>query len=140
MLYLLYLLAFVASTLALSLNVTDPDDIPQYCNPIDPGTAPISSPWSLDAFKNDPQYSLSAWTAQVPAGYFSGFTNFNTTIHYPDSYLGVYTLDNYSPDDCAAVCDQTVGCLSFNLYVVRSPTLVSCCSLSSIANIIDIND
>lgn len=40
-----------------------------------------------------------------------------------NSYIGLYTLTAYNPQDCAAKCDDTDLCTSFNIYIERDPSL-----------------
>ena len=37
--------------------------------------------------------------------------------------MGLYTLKSFDTLDCASKCDQAPGCVAFNLYVERDPSL-----------------
>jgi hypothetical protein len=55
------------------------------------------------------------------------------------SYLGYKTLDKYDPIECASVCDQQEGCVAFNLYFERDPSVkpnsTNCPNPPSVTNI-----
>ena len=40
-----------------------------------------------------------------------------------NSYIGLYTLTSYNAQECAAKCDDTDLCTSFNIYIERDPSL-----------------
>lgn len=51
------------------------------------------------------------------------------------SYLGLHVLDTYNWTACAAFCDCTDLCTSFNLYAERDPSLNPCRNDSSAATV-----
>ena len=109
---------------------TTPED-GTYCgfiNPEDP-CAPqptgsgqtITSPDSVDAFVNNAPFQAIASSAATPSGYAQVFSNLNASTS-ANSYIGLYTLPSYSPAMCAAYCDNTTSCTSFNIYIERDPS------------------
>lgn len=52
--------------------------------------------------------------------------------------MGLYTLTEYDTLGCASQCDQASGCVAFNMYVERDPSLnanaVSCPNPPSTTN------
>lgn len=108
-----------------------------YCgfiNPLDPcspqpdGYGPVPSPDTPDAFLADPtlqSLALSAPTS-VPAAdgkqYSQVFKNLKGATS-AQSYIGLRVLNEYSVKTCAAYCDCTELCTSFNIYIERDPSL-----------------
>lgn len=79
---------------------------------------------SAAEFRADPTIASVASNANpAPTGYYQNFKNLggaNSAINY----LG-YTVVNtgYDVDYCAAKCTSKAGCLSFNIYFERDPTV-----------------
>ena len=38
-------------------------------------------------------------------------------------YMGLYTLKSYDVLGCASKCDQASGCVAFNMYLERDPSV-----------------
>jgi hypothetical protein len=80
----------------------------------------------------------AALPVNVPQGYSLAFSNLNASSQ-TTSYLGFKTIDSYDPAQCASICDQQVGCIAFNLYFERDPTLspntTNCPNPPSLTNI-----
>ncbi|ESZ96472.1 hypothetical protein SBOR_3094 [Sclerotinia borealis F-4128] len=86
------------------------------------GAGPTSTPDTAEAFLADHQYNAFASSAATPQGYdlaFSGLQGSSQTT----SYLGYKTLDSYDTVDCASYCDQQDGCIAFNIYLERDPSV-----------------
>lgn len=116
---------FLSSLAAASL-IRD-EAINYKCRTNPNGTAPISNPYSADAFLADPEYSYLANNASAPDGFTKSFADMNASVQDP-SYLGVHTLQSYDTEACKTHCEQEKDCLSFNVYVVRTPSVVWICS------------
>jgi len=74
----------------------------------------------------------------VPQGYTLAFSNLQASSQ-TKSYLGVKTLNKYDPIQCASYCDQHSGCVAFNLYFERDPSVSpntdDCPNPASVTNI-----
>ncbi|EME44698.1 hypothetical protein DOTSEDRAFT_24689 [Dothistroma septosporum NZE10] len=108
-----------------------------YCgfiNPLDPcapqpdGYGPVPNPDTPEAFESDPALQAKALTAptSVPASggavYNQVFKNLKAATQ-AQSYLGLRTLQEYDVNKCAAFCDCTDLCTSFNMFIERDPSL-----------------
>nr|POF04440.1 hypothetical protein CFP56_55921 [Quercus suber] len=108
-----------------------------YCgfiNPLDPcapqpdGYGPVPTPDSAAAFlAYSPLHSLAqAAPSDVPSlegnQYTQVFKDLNASVS-AQSYLGLYTLQDYDVAACAAKCDGTKLCTSFNMFAERDPSL-----------------
>ncbi|QSZ36796.1 hypothetical protein DSL72_006679 [Monilinia vaccinii-corymbosi] len=97
--------------------------IKRSCCDVQPaGAGPTSTPDTAEAFLADPQYNAIASGATTPAGYKLAFSQLHGSSQ-TTSYLGYETLDSYDTEGCASYCDQQEGCIAFNLYMERDPTL-----------------
>ncbi|KAH7356775.1 hypothetical protein BKA65DRAFT_579831 [Rhexocercosporidium sp. MPI-PUGE-AT-0058] len=114
------------------------------CTPEPAGTGPrVSSPddtpeafLAYQPFKTD---AINAATeANVPQGYSLAFSNLEASSQTV-SYLGLRTQDKYDPIACASYCDQHSGCIAFNLYYERNPSVspnaTNCPNPTSVTNI-----
>jgi hypothetical protein len=119
-------LAASKTTTAGQPCVTQPE-AGTYCgflNPLDPcapqpdGYGPVPSPDTASAFLAFPKLHQSAKSAPtvVPSKdgnqYTQTFKDLNGAVS-GSSYLGLYTLKQYSAADCAARCDATDLCTAF---------------------------
>jgi hypothetical protein len=80
---------------------------------------------SAAEFKADATIASVASGASTPAGYFQNFKNLgaaNSAMNYL-GYTVVNTGKGYDVDYCAAKCNAKAGCLSFNVYFERDPTV-----------------
>jgi hypothetical protein len=80
---------------------------------------------SAAGFKADATIASVASGAGTPAGYFQNFKNLgaaNSAMNYL-GYTVVNTGKGYDVDFCAAKCNAKAGCLSFNIYFERDPTV-----------------
>ncbi|PQE04650.1 Galactose oxidase protein [Rutstroemia sp. NJR-2017a BBW] len=100
------------------------------------GYGPVSSPDTADGFLNDQTYSSVANAASVPPGYSVAFSNLQGSSQTV-SYLGLKTLQSYDTIGCAQYCDELAGCVAFNIYFERDPSVdpgTNCTNPSSITN------
>jgi hypothetical protein len=77
-----------------------------------------------NAFKTDANIAATANNANAaPAGYYQNFKN-KQGANSAMNYLGYSVVQTgYDVDWCAKQCDAKGGCLSFNIYFERDPTL-----------------
>jgi len=119
---------------------TTPED-GTYCgfiNPEDPcapqpdGYGPKVTPDTASAFLAYPPFhSMASAAPTVVASnnlasgsgnaYLQTFKDLNASSS-ANSYLGLYTLTSYNVSACAAHCDSTNLCTSFNIYIERDPS------------------
>ncbi|KAK6006827.1 hypothetical protein QM012_005835 [Aureobasidium pullulans] len=94
------------------------------CTSLAPGAsgAPTYSPDTPAAFASNPDFASIASSAPVPTGYTNTFTNANAS-NSAYGYLGFTTLSTFDSTKCAAKCNAIYGCLSFNLYFERDPSV-----------------
>ncbi|PNS20160.1 hypothetical protein CAC42_5610 [Sphaceloma murrayae] len=92
------------------------------CLPQPSGYGYVSSPDTPAQFLADPVFSAAAAAAPVPAGYTKIFENLNASSQ-AYGYLGYSTLKSYDTATCAAKCTKIKGCMAFNLYFERDPSL-----------------
>ncbi|KAI4725582.1 hypothetical protein E4T49_06651 [Aureobasidium sp. EXF-10728] len=105
------------------INPEDP------CAPQPDGYGPKVTPDTTDAFLANPVFHSMASAAPTVVASNSGagnayqqtFLDLNASSS-ANSYLGLYTLTSYSVADCAAHCDTTALCTSFNIYIERDPS------------------
>ncbi|KAI4745050.1 hypothetical protein E4T50_04572 [Aureobasidium sp. EXF-12298] len=112
---------------------TTPED-GTYCGFINPedarakGYGPQVQPDTVDAFLSyAPFHSMASAAATVVPNsdktqYTQVFRDLDAAVS-ANSYIGLYTLTAYNPQDCAAKCDDTDLCTSFNIYIERDPSL-----------------
>jgi hypothetical protein len=60
--------------------------------------------------------------ATGPDGYAQVFSNQGGSVS-ASNYMGLYTLTSYDTLTCASLCDQAEGCIAFNIYIERNPSL-----------------
>jgi len=95
---------------------------------------------SAAGFRADSKIASVASGASTPAGYFQNFKNLgaaNSAMNYL-GYTVVNTGKGYDVEYCASKCDAKAGCLSFNIYFERDPTVepaASCPDPEAFANI-----
>lgn len=103
--------SFIVRLLAsVKSNTTNPN------RPADDDTSFLTYQPFKDAATN------AALPANVPQGYSLAFQNLQASSQ-TTTFLGVKTIDSYDPVTCASICDQQDGCVAFNLYFERDPTL-----------------
>ncbi|KAG9840039.1 glycoside hydrolase, partial [Aureobasidium melanogenum] len=108
------------------------------CVPQPTGVPYNSSPDTASAFLADGYYSSVASAAPTPAGYVNTFTNLQASNN-AYGYMGYQLLKTYDTQLCSQICDKINGCLSFNIYYERDPSVdpndASCASPSSVVQI-----
>ncbi|THY96115.1 hypothetical protein D6C95_05245 [Aureobasidium pullulans] len=108
------------------------------CVPQPTGISHNSSPDTASAFLADAYYSSVASAAPTPAGYVNTFTNLQASNN-AYGYMGYQLLSTYDTQLCSQKCDKTNGCLSFNLYFERDPSVdpndSSCSNPASVTQI-----
>lgn len=77
---------------------------------------------TVEDFLSFQTFSDMANSAPVPQGYAHSFSNLQGSVH-AHGYLGVKTLKTYNTVTCAQLCDAKLGCMGFNIYFERDPTL-----------------
>ncbi|KAI4120592.1 MAG: hypothetical protein LQ341_007525 [Variospora aurantia] len=92
------------------------------CRPLPPGSGPVSSPDTPEAFSANPAYSSLALNATTPDGYSSVMKNLDASLA-ATNYLSNSVLTSYDTLACASLCNRVVECQAFNLYIERNPTL-----------------
>ncbi|GAB7354957.1 hypothetical protein MBLNU459_g5572t1 [Dothideomycetes sp. NU459] len=105
-----------AGTYCGFINPEDP------CAPQPGGQGPTISPDTVDAFMAYPAFESMSSNATTPGGYTNIFKGLNASANASPEYLGFYLLDSYDTAACAAHCDSTENCTSFNLYIERDPS------------------
>ncbi|KAL1301534.1 hypothetical protein AAFC00_005775 [Neodothiora populina] len=92
------------------------------CAPYPKGAGPVPSPDTPDAFLNSKTLNDMSEYAVVPDGYKEEFKGAKASLS-AYSYMGLYTLDSYDTLSCANRCDRAQGCVAFNVYIERDPSL-----------------
>jgi hypothetical protein len=91
-----------------------------------------------DEFKNDATIASVASSAKTPTGYYQDFNNL-AAANSAMNYLGYNVVTTgYDVKWCADQCDAKSGCLSFNIYFERDPTIdpgANCPDPEAFANI-----
>ncbi|KAI4851190.1 hypothetical protein E4T45_05188 [Aureobasidium sp. EXF-8846] len=77
---------------------------------------------TVSAFASNAAFAAAASSAPIPAGYSNTFTNLNASNN-AYGYMGYTTLSSYDTLKCASKCNAINGCMSFNLYFERDPSL-----------------
>jgi hypothetical protein len=96
----------------------------------------VSTP---EAFNADANIAYQAYNAKTPTGYYQNFKN-KAAANSAMNYLGYYVLPSATYDTkwCADKCDAKAGCLAFNIYFERDPTVdpgANCPDPEAFANI-----
>lgn len=92
------------------------------CNPYPTGSGPVATPDTVEAFLCNPALRALSGSAPAPDGYQEAFAGLNASLSALN-YMGLYTLTSYDTLGCASLCDQATGCVAFNMYVERDPSL-----------------
>ncbi|CAD0085486.1 unnamed protein product [Aureobasidium vineae] len=87
------------------------------------GRGPVASPDTPEAFLVlDHLSKILSTTVATPYGYSQVFANQKASLS-ASVYMGLHTLDSYDVPGCQSICDQNPGCVAFNMYAERDPTL-----------------
>ncbi|KAF4309069.1 hypothetical protein GTA08_BOTSDO02464 [Botryosphaeria dothidea] len=115
------------SATAVVHDTVDPDSTVQkrtdtQCTPLPQGAGPVPQPDTAEAFLADGDLSSTANNAQTPDGWVLAFQNKQGSTQQA-GYRGLYTMNSYSPSDCAAECAKDKYCQAFNVYFERDPSI-----------------
>ncbi|KAF6806031.1 hypothetical protein CSOJ01_09097 [Colletotrichum sojae] len=107
------------------------------CAPQPTGSGPAVSPDTAAAFRSSADLAAAANNAATPAGYFNTFKNLQASNN-AYGYMGYTTLGSYDTKLCASKCDAINGCVAFNIYFERDPTVepADSCSNPASTNVI----
>ncbi|KAJ9666778.1 hypothetical protein H2201_003182 [Coniosporium apollinis] len=86
------------------------------------GSGPVPSPDTAAAFISNQDIQDLARSAPTPDGYSLVLSNLDGSLS-ASVYLGLTTLESYDTLGCQSLYDRTTGCVAFNVYVERDPTL-----------------
>ncbi|KAI0599552.1 hypothetical protein F4775DRAFT_591339 [Biscogniauxia sp. FL1348] len=92
------------------------------CDALPVGAGPTPVPDTADAFLEYYLLSNAAINAEVPTGYEQTFSNLQASSS-AYGYLGYTTLSSYDTAAAATQCDSITGCLGFNIFFERDPSL-----------------
>jgi len=92
------------------------------CQPLPQGAGPVASPDTAAGFLASSNYSYAANDADIPQGYSQSFANAQGSVS-ASYYMGYYTLNSYDTVGCAHYCDAADGCMSFNIFFERDPSV-----------------
>lgn len=92
------------------------------CQALPQGAGPVTSPDTASAFLANSVYNQTADSAAIPQGYAQTFSNAQGSVS-ASSYMGYYTLNSYDTVQCAHYCDAADGCMSFNVFYERDPSV-----------------
>lgn len=77
---------------------------------------------SASAFRANASWATLASAAAAPSGFTRTQVNAGGA-NQGYGYLGYHNLDSYDVNKCGSICTNTLGCMSFNLYVERDPSV-----------------
>lgn len=80
------------------------------------------SPNNATGFIADTNMANFAASALAPLNYTRAFAGAVGSL-YSTNYLGYYQLATYDVTACSALCTSTSGCVSYNIYHERDPSL-----------------
>lgn len=89
--------------------------------PVSPYTGPLPND-DPDSFLSFPYFAEQSLNAEIPVGYSPSFNDYNAANNALD-YMGFTRFAVYNTTKCAAQCNRIRGCLAFNIYFERDPTL-----------------
>ncbi|KAF9870866.1 hypothetical protein CkaCkLH20_11538 [Colletotrichum karsti] len=92
------------------------------CSPLPPGSGPVPSIDTDQAFLADPDFSNAANAALTPSGWYQTFKNLQAATS-ASAYQGYNTYATYDPARCASECMKMSGCSAFNIFFERDPSL-----------------
>ena len=113
-----------ATLLSVSLSVLGA--MAQFC---DPSQACCAQPFgsgptglSDTQFQQAGTFTAMAHSSPTPENYTAVYRSLNGAASQPN-YMGLYVLQSYSPTQCGQYCSGASGCLGFNIYAERDPSL-----------------
>lgn len=78
-----------------------------------------------------------ASAAPTPDGYSQVFVNLPGSLS-ASKYMGLTTLTSFDTLTCASLCDRAAGCIAFNMYIERDPSVdanaIDCPNPPSVTN------
>ncbi|KAI5212560.1 hypothetical protein E4T38_00598 [Aureobasidium subglaciale] len=77
---------------------------------------------NVSNFRANTYYSSVAAAAPTPTGYTQSFQA-QTASNNAFGYMGFDTFDDYDVNTCATRCNVKYGCVSFNIYFERDPSV-----------------
>ncbi|MCJ1233870.1 hypothetical protein MMC14_001828 [Varicellaria rhodocarpa] len=86
------------------------------------GSGPVPNPDTVSAFQADPDLQTLSTSAPTPDGYSQVFNNLIASLS-ASKYMGLHTISSYDTLGCASLCDQATGCVAFNMYIERDPSV-----------------
>lgn len=112
------------------------------CALLPTGAGSVPTPDTVDAFMAYPDYAVCnpdlsslllehvsnsriqtmSTSAPTPYGYNNVFTNLQATL-FASNYMGLHTISSYDVYACSDYCDAASGCMAFNLYIERDPSV-----------------
>ncbi|KAF9870602.1 hypothetical protein CkaCkLH20_11908 [Colletotrichum karsti] len=92
------------------------------CSPQPAGNGPVPNPDTSAAFLSSTDLSNAANNAPTPDGYVNTFKNLQASSS-AYGYMGYTTLNAYDTKVCASKCDAINGCIAFNIYFERDPSI-----------------
>ncbi|KAF2468768.1 uncharacterized protein BDR25DRAFT_304752 [Lindgomyces ingoldianus] len=92
------------------------------CVELPQGSGDTPKPDTPAVFQSYSVFAQVARSAPIPPGYRQTFGNLQASCN-AQGYLGYASMRSYNPTMCAAFCNKTLGCQSFNIYYERDPTL-----------------
>lgn len=61
--------------------------------------------------------------ATTADGFKAAFVNLQGSVT-ASTYMGLYTMQDYNTTYCANLCNQNAGCVAFNIYTERDPSVI----------------
>ncbi|KAI1343535.1 hypothetical protein F5Y15DRAFT_235938 [Xylariaceae sp. FL0016] len=92
------------------------------CQPMPTGSGPSITPDTDQAFLGSSDLSTTATGATTPSGYNRTFTNLQAS-NTAYGFIGFTTLSSYDTVRAGNLCNFMSGCLGFNIFFERDPTL-----------------
>lgn len=92
------------------------------CDTQPAGAGPVPSPDTPMAFLDDDTLAWTANNERTPIGYHNTFRNLQGSCS-TSGYLGYTALDSYDAEECASRCADITGCIGFNIFFERDPSV-----------------
>jgi hypothetical protein len=105
-----------------SVNIDGSSKRATACAALPMGAGPVASPDTPANFFAVPDLANNALAALTPSGYTQVFKNLNAS-NSAYGYLGYTTYKTYDVASCAAKCNSIAGCVSYNMFYERSPSI-----------------
>ncbi|RMZ16858.1 hypothetical protein D0860_00786 [Hortaea werneckii] len=78
---------------------------------------------TAEAFLDNEEYDDAANSATVPSGYYQAYADKQGSSEGVYGYMGYSVLDTYDVTQCSERCNAIQGCMSFNIYFERDPSV-----------------